>query len=277
MKLDFRGCEAKLLRANEHRLLLQGELEEFFSSESLGYRVSFDEHGQSFLVHAQLANDGSYRWATMVGDIVHNLRSALDHLVAQLVLLNDGSPSHQHQFPICETAQNFEVEIERKRRLEGVSAEHQEFIRRVQPFSWAEEHEWPANIQGLAQLRALSNLDKHQLLLPVRLLPKEFRFAIDFEDAEYVEAWTTEEPIEHEGLVMTARVRPTGPAPRWEPDLSLGGFLALDVPGLPAHNKPVIELFEMVIRAVDGVLEGFRHDFAQEELARSVGLADWLR
>jgi hypothetical protein len=50
-----------------------------------------------------------------------------------------------------------------------------------------------------------------------------------------------------------------------------------DVPGLPAHNKPVIELLEMITRAVDGALAAFRHDFAQEELARSVGLADWLR
>jgi hypothetical protein len=48
--------------------------------------------------------DQTVMWAGILGDVVHNWRSALDHLVWQLVLLDtgeDGTP--EHQFPIAST------------------------------------------------------------------------------------------------------------------------------------------------------------------------------
>ena len=40
------------------------------------------------------------RWGVIVGEIVHDLRSALDHLVWQLVEIGDGRPDHDHSFPL---------------------------------------------------------------------------------------------------------------------------------------------------------------------------------
>lgn len=45
--------------------------------------------------------------STMVGDFLFNIRSALDQLLWQLVLVNNGTPGKSNMFPIAETAQSF--------------------------------------------------------------------------------------------------------------------------------------------------------------------------
>ena len=45
-------------------------------------------------------------WAVILGDAVHNLRSALDHLIWQLVLLDTGKDgSNEHQFPVASSGE----------------------------------------------------------------------------------------------------------------------------------------------------------------------------
>ena len=118
-----------------------------------------------------------------------------------------------------------------------------------------------ARIQALAQLRDLSNRDKHTLLLPVRMLAREFEWVSELEDAEHVDTWTTDHAIGHGDLLMSVTVRKTGPKPAWEPHLRLGGYLALDAEGLPAHDKPVNDLLEMFESGVVDVLDLFRPEF----------------
>jgi hypothetical protein len=262
MSLDLRPCDAKLQRAREHRLALANELEGFFTG-GLGHRVSFDEEQSMFFVHALLEDDRAYRWATLVGDIVHNLRSSLDHLVHQLVIANGKEPASSNQFPICDTESGYDREVTQKKRLIGVATHDAARVRETQPFVRAGRYRGtaPPRIQPLAQLRDLSNRDKHRLLLPVRLLAREFRFAVDAEDAEYVETWTADDPIGHGDVLLTMRVRTTGPHPSWEPQLRIGGYLAIQANGLPANDKAVIDLIEMLERAVVDVLALFRRDY----------------
>jgi hypothetical protein len=257
---DFHTCEAKLARAHVHRRTLAAEIETFFSSESFGYRVSFDEQQSAFLVHALVPHDQTYRWGTVIGDVVHNLRSALDYLIHQLVLLEGQSPRKEHQFPICDNLERYEHECERG-RLDGIAEGATQRIRDVQPFAWAKRSNAPARLHALAQLRDLSNRDKHQMLLPVQLLPREFEWLHEMDGAEPVDTWTTDESIGHGGLLMSIRVRQTEPVPTWEPRLRLGGFLALHASGLPAHDKPVLDLLEILESAVRQVLDLFRDDF----------------
>ena len=43
-------------------------------------------------------------WSIRIGEVLHQLRSALDHLAWQLVLLDGARPSRQTQFPILDRA-----------------------------------------------------------------------------------------------------------------------------------------------------------------------------
>jgi hypothetical protein len=104
------------------------------------------------------------RLALLVGDAMHNTRSALDHLACRLVEHNNGQVTNRTAFPI------FPKEPQRKTRederysaaIEGMNPEHKKAIRALQPFS----NRGTDEARRLIALSALDNTDKHRLLLP---------------------------------------------------------------------------------------------------------------
>jgi hypothetical protein len=104
-------------------------------------------------------------WGLILGDAVHNARSALDLLVCQLLALNGRTPTRWNGFPIYSTPPK--DARERKRLagyLAGLRPEHADGIRALQPFALAggSREAWK-----LRTLGSLDNLDKHQLVHPV--------------------------------------------------------------------------------------------------------------
>lgn len=97
----------------------------------------------------------------ILGDIVHNLRSALDHVTWQMV--RHGRSPHltpsqitQVQFPIHDSS--IEFDNNRERRLRGVGAVQESIVKRYQPYQRGAR----ASDHPFALLQRLSNLDKHQ-------------------------------------------------------------------------------------------------------------------
>lgn len=87
---DFRGCWAKLDRAKTHRDVLKDEIGTAFGAASnrIGLSVEYDDESGYHVFRAEtFPDDLSRRWGILIGDAVHNLRGALDHLVWQLSLL----------------------------------------------------------------------------------------------------------------------------------------------------------------------------------------------
>ncbi len=97
----LRGCDAKLKRADKHIADMNVLIDAFKSSNPYG--PVFDRNlntGQCklYLVRNQVPDPDI---SLMVGDAVHNLRSALDHFAYQWVLRRgSGSPDNRTQFPI---------------------------------------------------------------------------------------------------------------------------------------------------------------------------------
>lgn len=97
-------------------------------------------------------------WSGVTGDIAHNLRSALDYLVYQLFVLENGAPppaNGKQQFPIFKDRDGFRSRGV-KQNLRGLSAPAVEMMESFQPFATGEGEASP-----LWQLRQLSNRDKH--------------------------------------------------------------------------------------------------------------------
>ena len=93
----------------------------------------------------------------LIGEIAHNLRTALDYLVAQLSLLdtpNTSGKKRRTQFPIESTKEQFRGK--RKSFLEGVSDKHVALIEDLQGYNGCD---W------IDPLRGLSNFDKHDDLV----------------------------------------------------------------------------------------------------------------
>jgi hypothetical protein len=104
----------------------------------------------------------------MIGDILHNLRSTLDHLVWQLTIANGHTPPPfplpkksqwaNIQFPIIDTPNGFADGA--RKSLWGVSEQSRDHIEKCQPYNHATQ---PDDVSMLTLLRELSNIDKHRL------------------------------------------------------------------------------------------------------------------
>jgi hypothetical protein len=92
----------------------------------------------------------------IIGDIVHNLRSALDYLASGLV----SGPRNRSEakFPIRSTSAN-DWENSGLRMVGTASQEAKEALRRLRPYEGGDPR--------FCVLQALNNIDKHRLLLTV--------------------------------------------------------------------------------------------------------------
>jgi hypothetical protein len=100
-------------------------------------------------------------YSIIVGEIVYNLRAALDYLVYELACFDSKQDVEGTQFPIEDSEIQFNKRIGsiagkgRGVYLRGVSPEHIAAIKRLQPFNGCEWTE---------RLRFISNPDKHRRL-----------------------------------------------------------------------------------------------------------------
>jgi hypothetical protein len=98
--------------------------------------------------------------AAVIGDAVHNIRSALDHLVYELAP-PEVRRRRRTQFPIFMTEAGFRNQG--LQQIDGITGDERTLIEKVQPYNASD----PPNDDPLAVLNRLSNLDKHRLLVPV--------------------------------------------------------------------------------------------------------------
>lgn len=96
-------------------------------------------------------------FSVRLGEVVYNLRSALDQLVWQLVHANYKIPGRHNEFPIFEDESRFNKAV--KSKLKGVSQGSSDKIKEMQSF--CENDEWDA----LKTLHSLCNIDKHRSVI----------------------------------------------------------------------------------------------------------------
>lgn len=89
------------------------------------------------------------------GDVVHNLRSALDHLANQLVWVGSGEePSRRVEFPIAKDAATYERD--KARKVEGMCPKAIKAIDALKPYKGGNDALW--------RIHELDNIDKHRAL-----------------------------------------------------------------------------------------------------------------
>lgn len=143
---------------------LDTEAVALLAHDPYGSRGEYDPEEQQWIVRADAVQRPSLRFATIVGDVLHALRSALDHLVYEMARLNTGRPVPMTEFPIFASIEDYR-RVRRQRRghpwaLRDVSRRHRAAIQRLQPYHRRDE----ACIDELFTLARLSNQDKHRLL-----------------------------------------------------------------------------------------------------------------
>jgi hypothetical protein len=156
------GIDAKLVRANETLTVLEREAMDF-ERQIPPPRIEkgFKPGTSIYAFRAYRELDVPLRFAVLAGEVIHHLRSSLDHLVAGLVQLAGHAVSRAHQFPICKTPEQFQRSL-KTGCLDGVPAAVTRVIEGYQPYL----HVNP-NVAELSGLQELNNADKHRLLVVV--------------------------------------------------------------------------------------------------------------
>jgi hypothetical protein len=268
------GAIEKFNRSKETFDLLRAEMDAFFNGRDRPYSSAgaFDEAAWEWIERFQMHRRPPLRFGVLLGDCVHNLRSSLDHAVWQTTLLDGGVPDHRTQFPI---ASRSEKQFERMADvgIPGLSDEHRELIRSVQPYHRGAD----ARTHPLSVLADLSNTDKHQVV--------NTAYSFMREDADTIldalvgqSAGPGPSPVES-FWVLTHGSRLADGEPwlriKWRPDqvppdaVTLSGQLDLGVAvgdfGLNAED------FKEVARMVLAVVQSLMRDFPETQFVQRDG------
>lgn len=152
------GVRQKTIRAEEHLATMRTDIERCLEKCSVIGKRDPDKNSLFHFVADFPAPDLSL--SVIIGECLHDLRSALDHIVWQLVLRNNGSPVKENMFPICNTAAGFSGQLKRN-RLHGVSVQAKAIIESLQPYQFGQQS---ADLHPLWVLNQLMNIDKHRTL-----------------------------------------------------------------------------------------------------------------
>lgn len=164
------GIILKVNRAFEHLCELDTEMSAWNEGRHYRFRPEVKANGAKHLFRIVYLDPIPIRWSVLLGEIVHDLRSALDHVVYQLTIDHTRRALGDTGFPICTTTQAWS---QRNRRTEsgfdtwtglhkirGVGPGPHAFIEALQPYP---QRRRPA-LKSLRDLHDLWNQDKHRLV-----------------------------------------------------------------------------------------------------------------
>lgn len=156
--------DLKWARGNSHAKALEASFVEWFASApaSVDGVLRDDRQGIDFVARVPRGIP-THEWALLLGDTLHNFRSAFDALAWGIAHFNDTRPSKPKsvQFPIC---------VDKKQWNEAVKAwvgeldpQFQDRLKMMQPFKFVE----PGATSVLKMIHDLDIQDKHKDFLKV--------------------------------------------------------------------------------------------------------------
>jgi hypothetical protein len=158
----FDASWLKFDRAAKHFRELQTELNAYWNRDPVIITFEEPEHYQTTGMHQIVATVNEFLplpISSIIGDLIHNLRSALDLLACDLVRLNDENAKGVY-FPFCKSAADLPQAIKDKN------------FDRASPAAIAELIKLAPYKSGNDALRAIHDLDiqdKHRAIIPAIL------------------------------------------------------------------------------------------------------------
>ena len=150
--------QIKLRRAKRHHAELQATLASFFATTP--YRVSTRRNDEGKLVYyLSEVTDAPVELSLIAGDVIQNLRSALDHLAYELWVkeANGHGKSERVYFPIDKDQASYKRS--KAEKTQGISRQSLAIIDSLNPYRGGNDILW--------RIHTLNNRDKHRLLVTV--------------------------------------------------------------------------------------------------------------
>jgi hypothetical protein len=237
------GVTLKIERAKCHYYSVQEFVEDFTKEAFQGVlRREFDSQSGEHRVELVEVKHPGDALGILIGDLLHNARSALDHLAFQLVhhpTVDPGVPKAKDcdiAFPICDSPKAFKSAV---KKIQGAAPDALTAIERLQPYCVRQDA--PERVT-LSLLRELNDWDKHRLLHTAENYVAEIGFA-------------------HSGRLESSEVHPPGVLekgaelaswkvrPGLDPKVDVGFYIASGVTfdQGPASRENVLELLSRVL------------------------------
>lgn len=210
------GCQLKLDRAYDHVESLDRAIQWFLRRHPHEPVPELRVEAREYVAYMKVREDPPLWWSTVVGDAIHNMRSALDHAVYQLAVANGQTPSGT-AYPVLTDDPNTPETDKRtrgvwKKLAKQIHPDDLAFIERTQPYKGRHL----GDRHNLLLTNRLSNWDKHNTLhLAASVLTHSL---IGFEAIEDVELGAVEAgysgAFENGTVVAVCPCRYTGDYPQ---------------------------------------------------------------
>jgi len=174
------GPRAKVERAKSQLITLQATFQEFFKRHRYSITLAeLDRNTGDQIIRVSDAPSVPVEWGVIIGEIVHDLRSALDLLAWQLALLNKACPYGETMFPIYSKGRtkdtskpHFWGKGHGLRLLKSIDMRYRKRIEAFQPY----KRRNGGRRSPLFLLQQLNNTDKHRLITVLATAIAGFRF-----------------------------------------------------------------------------------------------------
>jgi hypothetical protein len=159
------GPRAKIDRAENQLNALSEQIRQVMQADVYASSAELNPIDDSYAVILEKQREIPVtEWGLSLGEIIHNARGALDHLIVQLVVLAGHTPHTRHQFPVVKRDDEWERLVVnppkhgKRGMLDFIDRTHVAAIKRLQPNTPA------TGKPSLLTLQRFSNADKHRLI-----------------------------------------------------------------------------------------------------------------
>lgn len=159
MKDRLVGCRTKIERAKKHIVDLQAAIDAARETQLYRFATQRDPKTGHLVYYVTNVQEPPPSISAIAGDVLQNLRSALDHLAYQLVCVGMGSngPFRWPQFPVYDSAEKYESG--KNAVIHGMRPEAIKAIDQTKPYKGGNDTLW--------RLHELNRIDKHRVLITV--------------------------------------------------------------------------------------------------------------
>jgi hypothetical protein len=276
---QMQSAFAKLGRAKAHRDTLDADVKVFRDRDPHGWNIKPTDHPSDpslgvLTIRLEVREPTPPEWGLIVGDILTNLRAALDHTVV-------GHAAKRSQQPLTEQEEkklNFPILLNQKQWLGApaapatattpatpkVESAHKKLVKYLDPavLDVIEKsqpyHNAPPEGHPLGGLNDLVNRDKHRAVQVVSYIRK--RFEVEKSDVEVVWVDAPDVPMTDGSVVATLHVRRPQPRAGQQEALVPTNFHfineygeRLDMPGL-GYDADVRGVMNVLVDGVEKVL-----------------------
>ena len=155
----FHGAKLKIKRANQHVYELNELLASFVKTDFCRFSVEKDASTGNHVLKFEMTKSAPCEVPLIIGDAIHNLRSALDLAACEIVTLGGATPSKWCSFPFRDSRKELEDSINGGEiKIAGADIVNL-ILDVVKPYKGGND--------PLCALHALDITDKHKLLIPI--------------------------------------------------------------------------------------------------------------